>query len=386
MAVVIALHAWVLQWLSGALETAAVIRPMATPMFTRLLKPEAAPAPETKTPKPAAARKRGTLAAVRRAPVAAKSPGRPASSPAAAASPASTAASAASAAVASTSAAASPSAAASASAAPASAAQVASSHPPGTSETTPAVAAASAPASASASASAAASAPHAAASAPANPDTNASLDSWPVDTRLSYRLTGWYRGELTGTARVQWLRQKERYETRVDLDLGVIGYQFLSQGEVAGDTLAPRAYQESTPNRTRIVQLGPQNVVLNDGRTVPKPPGVQDTASQFVELSHRFSTGKEKLVVGGTTSVWLARPGGVDLWTYDIVSRDRLRTRELGVVEAFHLKPRPIHDARGNIYAEIWLAPTLQYLPVRIRITQPPDSYVDILVDRIEQR
>jgi hypothetical protein len=226
-----------------------------------------------------------------------------------------------------------------------------------------------------------------AASAPASaPASVASLDTWPADTRVSYRLTGWYRGALTGTARVQWLRQNDRYEARVDLDLGILGMQFLSQGDVAGDSLAPRAYQESRPNRTRIVQLGPENVVLNDGRTVDKPPGVQDTASQFVELSHRFSTGKEKLVVGGHTSVWLARPGGVDLWTYDIVSRDMLTTPQLGAVEAFHLKPRPIHDARGDIYVEIWLAPSLQYLPVRIRITQPPDSYVDILVDKIEQR
>jgi hypothetical protein len=325
VAMVIALHALALHFLGNALEAMVFIRPMTTPMFTRLLKPEAPP-PIEATP-PRRARKSTRLAAV--------------------------------------------------SAASAAAPQVPS-------ETMPPAAAASAPeptVAASASASAPASAPASAASS-ASP----SLDTWPADTRLSYRLTGWYRGALTGSARVQWLRQGDRYEARVDLDLGIIGMQFLSQGDVAGDSLAPRAYQESRPNRTRIVQLGPENVVLNDGRTVDKPPGVQDTASQFVELSHRFSTGREKLVVGGSTSVWLARPGGVDLWTYDIVGLDLLRTRELGVVAAYHLKPRPIHDARGDIYAEIWLAPTLQYLPVRIRITQPPDSYVDILVDRIEQR
>jgi hypothetical protein len=348
IAMVIALHAWVLQWLSSALDSPARLRPMATPMFTRLLQPETPPPQQAQAPKPAPAKKRGTMAAV--APRIAKPAAKPASSPA-------------------------------------SEPQVAASTPvpaPVT-ETLPPVAAASSPASAP---QVAASGPVAAASATPNANANpgASLDTWPVDTRLSYRLSGWYRGELTGRAHVQWLRQKEHYETRVDLDLGLVGYQFLSQGEVAGDTLAPRAYQESTPNRTRVVQLGPENVVLNDGRTVGKPAGVQDTASQFVELSHRFSTGKEQLVVGGTTSVWLARPGGVDLWTYDIVSRERLNGRELGTIEAFHLKPRPIKDARGNIYAEIWLAPSLQYLPVRIRITQPPDSYVDILVDRIEQR
>jgi hypothetical protein len=102
-------------------------------------------------------------------------------------------------------------------------------------------------------------------------------------------------------------------------------------------------------------------------------------------LSHRFANGQEKLVVGGKTNVWLARPGGVDLWTYDIVSIDKLDTPKFGSVDAYHLKPRPIHDSRGDIYAEIWIAPTLQYLPVRIRITQGR-QWVDIVVDRIEQR
>jgi hypothetical protein len=252
------------------------------------------------------------------------------------------------------------------------------------------VASAAAPPAAPASAPAsAASAPAVTASAPEAPASAAiviAADTWPADTRLSYRLTGWYDGELTGTARVQWLRQGDRYETRVDLDLGIFGMQFLSQGDVAADALAPRAYEESRPGRTRTVQFGPENITLNDGRKVLKPPGVQDTASHFVELSHRFSTGREKLVVGGHTSVWLARPGGVDLWNYDIVSIDRLTTPKFGTVDAYHLKPRPIQDARGDIYSEIWIAPTLQYLPVRIRITQGAQRFVDIMVDRIEQR
>jgi hypothetical protein len=357
VAAVIALHAWVLQWLDDALlESPALIKPMATPMFTRLLQPEAPPAPEAKPP-PSPAKKRESLAAVRRP--AAKPAAKPAARPASPPKPPA--------------------------AAPASAPEVAASTPGDTTDTLPPVAAASGEvpaAPASKPASTPASAPQPAASAP----VTASLDSWPADTRLSYRLTGWYRGELAGSARVQWLRQRERYETRVELDLGILGYTFLSQGEVDGDSLAPRAYQESTPGRTRLVQLGPDSVVLNDGRTVPKPPGVQDTASQFVELSHRFSTGKEKLVIGGTTTIWLARPGGVDLWTYDIVDRELLRTPQLGTIEAFHLKPRPIEKMRGNITAEIWLAPTLQYLPVRIRINQGTESWVDILVDRIEQR
>jgi hypothetical protein len=340
VAFVVVLHMLALRWLADALEGPPRITPMADPMFTRLLEPEAPVVVAKNEGVPRPKKKRTAIKAVK-AP-----PAKPAASAASAPEPA----------------------------------QAAASAPEVVASAAPPEPAASAPAPA-ASASAAASAPQ----SPASAAIVIAADSWPADTRLSYRLTGWYDGDLTGTARVQWLRQGDRYETRVDLDLGIFGMHFLSQGDVAGDTLAPRAYEESRPGRTRIVQFAPENVVLNDGRTVARPPGVQDTASHFVELSHRFSTGQEKLVVGGVTSVWLARPGGIDLWTYDIAGVDRLQTPRFGAVDAYHLKPRPIHDARGDIYSEIWIAPTLQYLPVRIRITQGA-RHVDIMVDKIEQR
>ena len=84
--------------------------------------------------------------------------------------------------------------------------------------------------------------------------------------------------------------------------------------------------------------------------------------------------------------MWLARPGGVDQWTYDVVGEDTLQLPRLGAVPAFHLKPRPLDKPRGPIQAEIWIAPSVQYLPVRIRLTQGPDTYMDLMVETIEQR
>ena len=125
---------------------------------------------------------------------------------------------------------------------------------------------------------------------------------------------------------------------------------------------------------------------LDGGRSAPKPDGVQDTASQFVELTHRFATGKAQLDVGTSVSFWMARPGAVDLWTYDIVEREMLDTPQHGRVEAYRLKPRPLANPRGNVYAEMWYAPSLQYLPVRIRVSMGEEAWVDLLVEKIEQR
>ena len=129
-----------------------------------------------------------------------------------------------------------------------------------------------------------------------------------------------------------------------------------------------------------------EDVRLNNGDRVPRPNAVQDAASQFVELGHRFATGQLKLAPGGQVNFWLARPGGVDEWTYDVVGEEALQLPRLGTVQAVHLKPRPLAKPRGSIVAEIWFAPSLQYLPVRIRISQGADAYVDLLVDTIDQR
>ena len=235
---------------------------------------------------------------------------------------------------------------------------------------------ASAPASASASAPA----------APASADTPAFLASWPADTRLAYTLGGNYRGELHGSAQVLWQHTGTRYQAVVQLDVGILlSMRFTSQGEITARGLAPEVYEEQVRQRRRGVRIG-DGVRLNNGQTVPRPEGVQDTASQFVELSHRFATDPAALKAGSEIRLWLARPGGVDEWTYDVVGEDTLHLPRLGAVPAFHLKPRSLGKPRGPISAEIWIAPTLQYLPVRIRLTQGPDTYMDLMVETIEQR
>ncbi len=213
------------------------------------------------------------------------------------------------------------------------------------------------------------------------------LAGWPTDTRLSYALTGWFRGELQGDARVQWQRQADRYQVRVEIDVNTfISLTMTSQGTVTPQGLRPSAYEESRRGRTRAMRMNEADVALEDGRRLPRPDGLQDTASQFVDLAYRFANQLQALQEGGQVSFWMARPGAVDLWTYDVVERVMLQTPKLGRVEAFHLKPRPIANPRGNITAEMWFAPGLQYLPVRIRINQGSDVHLDLLVEKIEQR
>jgi hypothetical protein len=238
-------------------------------------------------------------------------------------------------------------------------------------------------------------------------DSSAALalqGQWPADTRLSYQLGGYYRGDLHGDAQVQWTRPpapdaqpNDRYQVRIDISLGLAKAQMTSQGRVRATGLQPQVYEEQLPTRgPRSVKLDARDVLLTDGRRIPRPAQdqsvvqdlslVQDTASQFVELGYRFSTGRAVLKQGETITVWLARPGGLDEWTYDIGPAETIYLPIMGAVQAHHLKPRPLVTARGSITAEMWIAPSLQHLPVRIKITLNKEAHLDLLVQKIEQR
>lgn len=235
--------------------------------------------------------------------------------------------------------------------------------------------------------------PAGAASLPA-PDGPAWLDRWPADTRLRYRLGGYFRGELQGDARVQWTRVADRYEVRIEIDIGLLAsLRLTSQGRITADGLWPESFEEIGRNGRRAVTLGEREIRFHNGQTAPRPPGVQDAASQFVELAQRLTHGAAPQP-GEVMRVHLARPAAVDEWTFDVFDRVSVATPRLGLLEALHMKPRPIVRPRGTITAEMWFAPALQYLPVRIRINlaaananpAAPDTHLDLIVDRIEQR
>ena len=219
-------------------------------------------------------------------------------------------------------------------------------------------------------------------------DVSAPPADWPPETRLSYQLRGYYRGDLYGSARVQWQREQARYQARLDVSLAlVLRASMISQGVTTPAGLVPQAYEERFLWDVQRLTFDGGFARLPDGTRLAQaqPQALQDTVSQLIELSHRFSSGREALRVGSPVRIWLARPQGTALWTYDVVAEETLQLPELGLVQALHLRPRPIENPAGVITAEFWFAPGLQYLPVRLRIEMGDGNHVELLVERIEQ-
>ncbi len=250
---------------------------------------------------------------------------------------------------------------------------------------------------------AAAEAASAVAEAASTPEPAQPADSfaWPASTRIRYTLTGQFRGEVHGSAEVQWLRQGERYQVHLE---AVIGPKFAplgsrrmsSEGRTTVSGLQPERYEQETrmllsePRQLRMA-FDALSITLANGTRVPRTPGMgmdmegaQDTASQFVQLVWLFRSQPQRLAVGQSVEFTLAFPRRVLRWTYVVVERTSVPT-PAGDVEAFHVKP-PRDATGGDWTTEMWFAPSLQYLPVRLLIRQDAQTYVDLAMEGLPEQ
>jgi hypothetical protein len=217
---------------------------------------------------------------------------------------------------------------------------------------------------------------------------------WPPSTRLTYRLTGYYRGDVQGTASVEWIRSGLRYQVHLEAVVGppfapLLVRRASSEGDLGDSGLAPRRFEgeQRVAFRSRRWTMGfePDRVRLPDGREVPAAPGVQDEASLFVQLTWLFTTQPQLLKVGRSIEVPLALPRRVEPWQYDVVGEEVLQM-PFADVPTMHVKPRRLAKPSGDLTAEMWFAPGLQYLPVRILIHQDAQTFIDLQLLRAPQQ
>lgn len=210
---------------------------------------------------------------------------------------------------------------------------------------------------------------------------------WPESTRIRYTLTGQVRGEVHGQAQVEWIRAGPRYQVHLDIVVGLpiaplFTRRMSSDGELAPEGLRPLFYDEETtiafrePRRATL-RFDPGAVWLSNGRLAAAPGAVQDSASQFVQLAYLFALRPDLLEPGRRVEVALALPRHVSTWVYRVEGLETVHT-DFGAIDAFHLQPQPGAAQPGDLMAELWVAPSLRYLPVRLRIRQDEAAWLDL--------
>lgn len=202
---------------------------------------------------------------------------------------------------------------------------------------------------------------------------------------------GEVRGEVHGEAAVRWLRQGGRYQVQLDLLIGprfapLLVRRSTSEGRLGPEGLQPERYEERSKlplvaERRAQLRFEPGQIILANGRVEAAPPGVQDPASQFVQLAWRLAQGDTGWQAGQRLDMPLALTRRVETWGFELAARVTLPT-PMGELPAWHVRPgRP---GRTGAYAmEAWMAPALRGLPVRIRIADDKGQRLELEIDAV---
>ena len=221
---------------------------------------------------------------------------------------------------------------------------------------------------------------------PAAPVAAAAALSIPGSMRLKYTMTGRSKNmDYHASAQLDWLQDGAAYETRMVVSAFGLGSRSMtSSGKITGEGLAPTRFLDKSRSE-RAAHFQPDKGKITFSANTPDVPwqsGAQDRASVFVQLASLLAGDPAKYPAGSSVSLYTAGPTGADTWTFVVEAEEKLNL-PAGELSAVKLTRKPQRDYDQTV--EVWLAPSLAWLPARTRITQQNGDFVDQQLRSTEQ-
>lgn len=218
---------------------------------------------------------------------------------------------------------------------------------------------------------------------PAPPPPSATAgDRWPARVaapqRLVYEVSGEIR-RLPYTARSELLWQHDGAQYRARLEVGALfmGSRVqTSEGRLDDHGLSPLRFGDRS-RQEQAAHFDAASGRIRFSANTPEAalsPGAQDRLSLFLQVGALAAANPDRFAPGSTITVQTASARDADLWVLRVGEPETLDL-PAGPVTALALvrEPRRPYDIR----LELWLAPAMNYLPVRVRLTQANGDFVD---------
>lgn len=152
---------------------------------------------------------------------------------------------------------------------------------------------------------------------------------------------------------------------------GFSAFKQTSSGIVqTGAGLLPTKYTDKRrgkPEQAAHFERDKKTIIFSNNRPeAALTLGAQDRVSMFVQLASRFAAEPNHYAAGQTLAMPVANVDELENWVFEVQTKEMLQL-PIGEREAVKLirRPRRAFDQ----LVEIWLSPSEQWLPVRIRLT-----------------
>lgn len=229
------------------------------------------------------------------------------------------------------------------------------------------------------SASATATVTSATASVPAGPKTTpVTAMNLPASALLKYKVTGGSKGlNYYANAELTWRNSGAQYDASLRISAFLLGARSMTSiGAVTKDGLAPTRFADKFKSEVAAHFEADKGKITFSANTPDAPwiEGAQDRVSVFMQLAGMLAGKPGEFPPGSSITLYTVGPRDADTWTFLVEAEENLQL-PAGDMAALKLtrKPRKEYDQK----VEIWYAPSMNYLPVRNRITQQNGDFVD---------
>jgi len=200
----------------------------------------------------------------------------------------------------------------------------------------------------------------------------------PGSVRLHYEVSAHSRNQLwQGEGELLWRHDGERYEAKLEVSAPLLPTRIQrSTGSITADGLAPLRFSDKARSEEAAhFQRDLGKVSFSSNRPdAPLSPGAQDRLSVLLQLGALIAGNPGKFRPEATIAIQTASTRDAEPWVFTVEQEEQLQLPG-GSVATLKLTRNPRKEF--DLKVELWLAPGMDYVPVRLRLTQPNGDWLD---------
>jgi len=213
----------------------------------------------------------------------------------------------------------------------------------------------------------------------------------PPPVELSYAIKAKQKGiPVEGEALMRWSFSAGRFSATNEARAVLVGkiLDARSEGEVDAFGLAPSSFTEKRFRKeaatTTFDRAAGTIRFAHSEQTYPIKGGEQDRNSVIWELVAVARAAPAKVKPGASWNFVVAGVRDAEPWTFKVVKQEKIGT-PLGEMQALHVTRTPLPDSKEQ-HIDIWLAPSLDWYPVRVRYSEDDGDYIEQTLRAISRK
>ncbi len=196
--------------------------------------------------------------------------------------------------------------------------------------------------------------------------------------RLHYQIAARLRGvPVTAQGELHWRHDGASYEARMEVNLPLLPRRMQhSAGRLTDAGLAPRRYSEKVRSEEAThFEHDKGRIIFSSNRPeAALAAGAQDRLSLLMQLGAMIAGAPGRYRPGIELTIAVAGTREAEPWLFTVEAEEELALPG-GTVKSLRLVRLARREFDQKV--ELWLAPGMDYAPVRLRLTQPNGDWLD---------